>query len=189
MKYNNNNSYNQTVANAESVPETTSETRALDESEREYNRMISQNMTYHRMMMDDIMRLSAETESSATSTAGTSFDAMNAVSGLGTIVQNLDGSNEQLLKSAAKYAEQGIQRATTESKLNAFINEMGTNLQDDIKAYDAIVQKEGFDNMDRANTLNAALGTSQLVRESQKYALFIFGAFAMFALYKTVKHL
>jgi hypothetical protein len=27
------------------------------------------------------------------------------------------------------------------------------------------------------------------VRESQKYALFIFGAFAMFVLYKTVKHL
>ena len=30
----------------------------LDQSEKEYNRMISQHMTYHKLLMDDLMKLS-----------------------------------------------------------------------------------------------------------------------------------
>lgn len=137
--------FNQTVANAESVPENTSENKALDASEREYNRMISQHTTYHRMMMDDLMKLSTETGSGSGSAT---FDPMSVVSGLGTTVETLDASNQQLLQSAAKHAEQGKQRAITASNLNAYMTETGVKLQDDMKAYDAIVsnapQREGL---------------------------------------------
>jgi hypothetical protein len=37
--------------------------------------------------------------------------------------------------------------------------------------------------------MDAALEMSKTMSESQKYALFVFGAFAMVLLYKTVKHL
>ena len=168
-------------ANAESVPENTSETHLLDASEREYNRMISQHTTYHRMMMDDLMKLSMEPES-----ANAAYDPIGIVTGLGTTVTNLDASNKQLLQSAAKRAEQGKQRAITASNLNAYMHETGVKLQDDMKAHDAIMttaQREGFDTMD------AALEMSETISESQKYALFVFGAFAVFLLYKTIKHL
>ena len=168
-------------ANAESVPENTSETHLLDASEREYNRMISQHTTYHRMMMDDLMKLSMEPES-----ANAAYDPIGIVTGLGTTVANLDASNKQLLQSAAKRAEQGKQRAITASNLNAYMHETGVKLQDDMKAHDAIMttaQREGFDTMD------AALEMSETISESQKYALFVFGAFAVFLLYKTIKHL
>jgi hypothetical protein len=204
---------NQPAATAESIPENTSETRALDASEREYNRMISQHMTYHRMMMDDLMKLSAESgsQTSVDQNSNCSYWAnsgeceknpnymlndcaascnsvknMSIVSGLGTTVQNLDASNQQLLQTAAKYVDQGKQRAITATNLTAYMNETGAKLQNDIKSYDAFVsnaQKEGFDTMD------AALEMSDRISESQKYALFIFGTFAMFLLYKTVKHL
>jgi ASC-1-like (ASCH) protein len=184
-----NHGHNKIVANSESIPEPTNETRALDESEREYNRMISQHMTYHRMMMDDLMKLSAVSETSSANPSA-SFDIMNVVSGLGTTVQNLDASSEQLMQSAATQVEQGKQRALTSSKLNAFINKMGTNIQNDLKSYDEIMQKEGFDTMSAHDTsLDAALGISQTISESHKYALFVFGAIAMFMLYKTAKHL
>ena len=168
-------------ANAESVPENTSETHVLDASEREYNRMISQHTTYHRMMMDDLMKLSMEPES-----ANAAYDPIGIVTGLGTTVANLDASNKQLLQSAAKRAEQGKQRAITASNLNAYMHETGVKLQDDMKAHDAIMttaQREGFDTMD------AALEVSGIMSESQKYAFFVFGAFAVFLLYKTIKHL
>jgi hypothetical protein len=178
--------FNKTVANAESVPENTSEINALDASEREYNRMISQHTTYHRMMMDDLMKLSTESGSGSGSGSGSAV-TMSVVSGLGSTVETLDASNQQLLQSAATRAEQGKQRAITASNLNAYMTETGLKLQDDMKAYDALVssapQREGFVTMD------AALEMSETVSESQKYALFIFGAVAMFLLYKTVKHL
>ena len=170
-------------ATAESVPENTSETDALDASEQEYNRMISQHTTYHRMMMDDLMKLSMEPES-----ANAAYDPIGIVTGLGTTVANLDASNKQLLQSAANIAEQGKQRATTASTLNAHMHEMKLKIQDDLKTYDALManskaHREGFDTMD------AALEVSGIMSESQKYAFFVFGAFALILLYKTIKHL
>ena len=177
--------FNKTVANAESVPENTSEINALDASEREYNRMISQHTTYHRMMMDDLMKLS--TGSGSGSGSGSAV-TMSVVSGLGSTVETLDASNKQLLQSAAKRAEQGKQRAITASNLNAYMHETGVKLQDDLKTYDALMSnskahREGFDTMD------AALEVSGIMSESQKYAFFVFGAFALILLYKTIKHL
>jgi hypothetical protein len=37
--------------------------RALDKSETEYNRMLSRHMTQHRILMDDLMKLSTESGS------------------------------------------------------------------------------------------------------------------------------
>jgi hypothetical protein len=178
-----NNSMSLLVANSESIPEKTSEIRALDQSEKEYNRMISQHTTYHRMMMDDLMKLSSE---SGSMNANSTVEQMNIVAGLGSTVEALDASNQQLMQAAAKHVDQGKQRAITASNLNAYMHQTGLKLQDDMQAYDAAVsnaQKEGFDTMD------AALEISETMSESQKYALFIFGAFAMFLLYKTVKQL
>lgn len=178
------------AATAEPTPVST-QTPELDQSEREFNRMISQHTTYHRMMMDDLMKLSSGSESSD--------QLPNVVSGLGTTVANIDESNQQLQQSAAKYAEQGKQSAATVSNLNAFMRSNSSKLNNDIKAYTAIAQKEGFTSSNGAHpnpntpnpnpTMDAALETSAIVRESQKYALVILGLSAMYLLYKTIKKL
>ena len=187
------------AATAEPTPVST-QTPELDQSEREFNRMISQHTTYHRMMMDDLMKLSSGSESSD--------QLPNVVSGLGTTVANIDESNQQLQQSAAKYAEQGKQSAATVSNLNAFMRSNSSKLNNDIKAYTAIAQKEGFTSSNGSNgahpnpnnnndpntpnpnpTMDAALETSAIVRESQKYALVILGLSAMYLLYKTIKKL
>jgi hypothetical protein len=53
------------------------------------------------------------------------------------------------------------------------------------------MKKEGFDNNNNnsTDTMDAALEISEIVSESQKYALVIFGAGALYLLYKTIKHL
>ena len=110
---------------------------------------------------------------------------MNIVAGLGTTVQNLDASNDQLIQMAGQYVDQGKQRAITATNLNAYMKETGLKLRTDIKSYDEISKKEGFSNP----TMDAALEISEIMSESQKYALVIFGAFALVLLYKTIKHL
>lgn len=177
------------IAIAEPTPETTDETHALDKSEREYNRMISQHATYHKMMMDDLMKLSSMSESGSSVNPTTLFEQIDVVSGLGTTVSNLSASNKRLLQTAAQYVDQGKQNANTVSKLNAYIKTTGSKLNNDIKAYDRLAQKEGFSNNNNTDSMDAALEISEIVSESQKYALVIFGAFALFILYKTVKHL
>ena len=165
------------TANAEPVPKTTNETKALDHSEKEYNRMISQHMMYHKIMMDDLMKLTTETEAGS--------GGLNLVSGLGAMVETLAESNQNLLQSAGKYVDQGKQNAIIASQLDASMDETNSKLKNDIKQYDALMKKEGFANP----TMDAALKNSEMVNESQKYALVIFGAFAVYLLYKTVKQL
>jgi len=182
------------VATAEPTPMNTNETHALDQSEREYNRMISQHMTYHKMMMDDLMKLSTMSESGASMNPTTLSEQIDVVSGLGTTVSNIDSSNNRILQTAAQYVDKGKQTASTVSNLNAYLKMTGSKLNDDIKAYDNLMQKEGFannnnNNNNNTNTMDAALEISQTVSESQKYALVIFGAGALYLLYKTVKHL
>ena len=174
---------------AESTPETTDETHALDQSEREYNRMISRHMTYHKMMMDDLMKLSTMSESAASMNPTTLSEQIDVVSGLGTTVSNIDSSNTSILKTAAQFVDQGKQNAGTVSNLNAYLKTTGSKLNDDIKAYDKLMKKEGFSNNGNTDSMDAALEISQTVSESQKYALVILGSFALFLLYKTVKHL
>lgn len=60
--------------NAETVPNSTNETQVLDQTEKEYDRMISQQMMYHRVMMEDLMKLSSE--------KGSSFSYTSAGSGM-----------------------------------------------------------------------------------------------------------
>ena len=174
----------------EPIPENTDETHALDKSEREYNRMISQHMTYHKMMMDDLMKLSTMSESGASMDPATLSEKIDVVSGLGTTVGNIDSSNKSILKTAAQFVDQGKQNAGTVSNLNAYRKMIGLKLNDDINAYDKLTQKEGFsNNTNNTDSMDAALEMSEIVSESQKYALVIFGVFALFLLYKTVKHL
>jgi hypothetical protein len=177
-----NTSGQQVAATAELIPEHTNETYALDQSEQEYNRMISQHMTYHRMMMDDLMKLSSESGSNPQSQ-----ELLNVVSGLGTTVGNIDTSNKRLLQTASKYVDQGKDQSNTVSKLNAYIKANSAKLKDDINAYDALMNKEGFANANP--TMNAALEMSEIMNESQKYALVIFGSVSVYLLYKIVKHL
>lgn len=169
------------AANAELIPESTHATRALDKSEQEYNRMISQQMTYHKSMMDDLMKLSSE--------SGSDINRMNIVSGLGTTVSNVNATNEQLVNTASKYADQSKQSSATASKLNAYTKMTASKLNDDIKAYNALKNQEGFANAKTNPSMDAALEMSEIMNESQKYALVIFGLFSIFLLYKTVKHL
>ena len=174
------------AATAEPIPENTNETYALDQSEQEYNRMISQHMTYHRMMMDDLMKLSSESGSGSNPP---SQDVLNVVSGLGTTVGNIDTSNKRLLHTASKYVDQGKDRTNTVSKLNAYMKTNRAKLRNDITAYDVITSKgkEGFDNANP--TMNAALEMSETMNESQKYALVIFGSLSVYLLYRIMKHL
>ena len=145
--------------------------------------MISQQMTYHKMMMDDLMKLSSE------SGAGSDVNNINVVSGLGTTVSNMNATNEQLVNAVSNYANQGSQSSQTASKLNAYTKKTASKLNDDIQAYNALVNQnqEGFKNANP--TMDAALEISEMMNESQKYALVLFGLLAMFLLYKTVKHL
>ena len=169
------------AVNAGVMPESTHATRALDQSEQEYNRMISQQMTYHKTMMDDLMKLSSE--------SGSDANNINIVSGLGTTVSNMNATNEQLVNAVSNYADQGKQSATTASKLNAYTKKTVSKLNDDIQANNALVNQnqEGFKNANP--TMDAALEISEMMNESQKYALVLFGLIALVLLYKTVKHL
>ena len=169
------------AVNAGVMPESTHATRALDQSEQEYNRMISQQMTYHKTMMDDLMKLSSE--------SGSDANNINIVSGLGTTVSNMNATNEQLVNAVSNYADQGKQSATTASKLNAYTKKTVSKLNDDIQAYNSLMNQnqEGFKNANP--TMDAALEISEMMNESQKYALVLFGLIALVLLYKTVKHL
>jgi hypothetical protein len=177
---------------------------ALDQSEKEYNRMISQHMTYHKMLMDDLIKLSSETGSGSIPASSprellqqqlVQANKINVVRGLGTTVGNLNASNQNLLKSASKFVDDGNQNAKTVSRLNNFIRQSGSKLNKNIQEYQAITagalntnaMNEGFSNPNP--TLDAALEVSELVNESQKYALIVFGVLAIGLLYKTMKHL
>lgn len=179
--------------------------RALDQSEKEYNRMLSQHTTYHRMLMDDLMKLSSESGSGSNGTGPRALlqqqinqaNQANVVTGLATTIGNLNTSNQGLMSSASKFVNETDTSAKRVSRLNNFIQQNASKLGQDMDEYQAIASqykvKEGFDNlaptMGTNPTMDAALEVSTTVRESQKYALVIFGIFATYALYKTIKHL
>ena len=181
--------------------------RALDQSEKEYNRMLSQHMTYHRMLMDDLMKLSSESGSGSTGTGPRALlqqqisqaNQANVVTGMATTIGNLNTSNQGLMKSASKFVDDTNTSAKRVSRLNNFIQQNASKLGQDLDEYQTLASqyevKEGFANQNLKSkmgtnpTMDAALEVSNTVRESQKYALVIFGLFATYALYKTIKHL
>lgn len=178
--------------NVEAVPNTPHETHFLDLSEKEYNRMISQQMMYHKVMMEDLMKLSTETETGSNSSLQTQDqlqDKMDLVAGLGNTVETMNLSNQQLLELANKKSKQGALNAQTASIMSASMDKINANMNNDVMAYDALQQQEGFSNNHDNHNMKAALDNSAIVLESQKYALALFGAFSIYLLYKTVKYL
>ena len=145
-------------------------------------------------MMEDLMKLSTETETGSSNSLQTQdqmLRQMSLVAGLGNTVETMNASNTQLLDSANKKSKQGSVNAQTASMLSANMNEINTNLRNDVTAYDAL-HHEGFSNNNNNNnnhSMKAALDNSTVVLESQKYALVLFGAFSIYLLYKTVKYL
>ena len=174
--------------------------RALDQSEKEYNRMISQHMMYHKMLMDDLIKLSSESGSGSGSASlalpqqllqqqANQANQANIVGGLGTTIGNLNSNRDQLMKSASKYAGESSVNAQTVARLNNFIHENADTLVKKL-ASSSKNTSEGFANPTTPNpTLDGALEVSEIMRESHKYALVIFGLFATYLLYKTTKNL
>jgi hypothetical protein len=192
-----------TTINVEAVPNSPNETQYLDLSEKEYNRMISQQMMYHKVMMEDLMKLATETETGAGAGAGSNSSLqmqdqmqrqMSMVAGLGNTVEKMNTSNQQLLELANKKTKQGGLNAQTASTLSAKLDAINANLHNDVVAYDKLTQ-EGFSNPNPNpnpnpnHNMKAALDNSAIVLESQKYALALFGAVSIYVLYKTVKYL
>ena len=189
--------------------------RALDQSEKEYNRMISQHMTYHRTLMNDLMRMSSESGSGSGSSPRellqqqiNQTNQANVVRGMGTTIGNLNTTNQQLMQSASKFVDDTNANAKRVSRVNDVINQNVSKLNQVIDSYQELEAeaKEGFSDMGvRAATsgaltsgaltsgitpsMDAALEVSDTVKESHKYALVIFGIFATYALYRTIKQL
>lgn len=164
--------------------------RRLDESEKEYNRMISQHTTYHRMLMDNLMKLSSESGSGSGSTNMiqqelNQSNQSNLVRGLGSTIGNLNMTNQRLMNASSDFKTDTNTKAHRMSNLNKFILQNTSKLNKTINSYNGL--KEGF--ADQNPTMDAALEVSNRIKESHKYAFFIFGIVAIYALYKTTKQL
>jgi hypothetical protein len=174
--------------------------RALDQSEKEYNRMISQHVMYHKMLMDDLMKLSSGPESGPGSgmmlNPGPAQQMLqqqmdqskqtNLINGIGTTIGRMNSNRDQLMQSASKFAGKSPINSQTVARLNDSIRANGSDVLKTIHATKATKATEGFV---PNPTLDGALEVSTITRESHKYALVIFGIFASFLAYKTIKHL
>ena len=181
------NIHTTTTINAEVVPPSTMETHVLDQSEIEYDKMISQNAIYHRTMMEDLMKLSSESGSGSNS----SSNQLDMIIGLGNTIGAIDTSNSKLVSFAQKKSTYGVKNAQLSPSLTTQINETKTKLRTTANEYDELMskmQREGFETP-TMDTMNAALGHSEIVFESQKYAFVLLGVFAIYLLHKTIKQL
>ncbi len=181
--------------------------RALDQSEKEYNRMISQHAMYHKLMMDDLITLSSESGSGIALEPGPAQQMLqqqmdesnqtNIISGIGTTIGRMNANRDQLMQSASKFAGKSPINAQTVARLNDSIRASGSDILKNIHAATTpttpttsaapttVPVAEGFV---PNPTLDGALEVSAVMRESHKYALVIFGVFATFLVYKTIKH-
>jgi hypothetical protein len=170
--------------------------RALDNSETEYNRMLSRHMTQHRILMDDLMKLS--TESGSGSGSGprdvlkkqkAEADQAALVKRIGTTMSALNASDQRLMKSAPQFMDETKASDKKTAQLVKSGHQKGTQFIRDIDAYEALINtinsREGFENASR----DGALEVSQLKRESHKYMFAILGVVALYAFYKTLKQI
>ena len=170
--------------------------RALDNSETEYNRMLSRHMTQHRILMDDLMKLS--TESGSGSGSGprdvlkkqkTEADQAALVKRIGTTMSALNASDQRLMKSAPQFMDETKASDKKTAQLVKSGDQRGAQFIRDIDAYEALIDtinsREGFENASR----DGALEVSQLKRESHKYMFAILGVVALYAFYKTLKQI
>jgi len=176
---------------------------ALDRSEKEYNRMISQHMTYHKLLMDDLMKLSTETGSSNNLIQRelNQGNQINVIRGLASTINNLDSTNQHLMTSASGFKEDTSSKGKKVSRFQNFLMENTSKLNEYVNAYQDLVNnndnnlkgtrtnetnKEGFAT---THSMDAALEVSARMKESHKYMLIVIGIVSLYALYKTVKQL
>lgn len=170
--------------------------RALDNSETEYNRMLSRHMTQHRILMDDLMKLS--TESGSGSRSGpldvlkkqkAEADQDRLVKRIGTTMSALNASEQRLMKPAPQFMDETKSSDKKTAQLVKSGEQKGAQFIRDIDAYEALIgtinSREGFENASR----DGALEVSQLKRESHKYMFAILGVVALYAFYKTLKQI
>lgn len=168
--------------------------------------MISQHMMYHRMLMDDLIKLTTETGSGSGSGSGSLPSQLlqqqmdqakqaNTVQGLGTTIGNMNANRDQLMNSASKIAGKSSVNAQTVARLNKFIQQKGSALVKNLDSLDSVdatatnKTAEGFANPAPNPTLDGAVEVSAIMRESHKYALIVAGVIAVYLLYKTTKNL
>ncbi len=191
----------------------------LDQSEKEYNRMISQHMTYHKLLMDDLMKLSTETGSSNNLIQRqlNQGNQTNVIRGLASTINNLDTTNQHLVASASGFKADTSNTAQKVSRFQDFLMENTSKLNEYVDAYQALVNDNdnnnnnnlkgtGTNNNDNlkgtntntktkegfatnTHTMDAALEVSARMKESHKYMLVVIGLVSLYALYKTVKQL
>jgi len=165
---------------------------ALDESEKEYNRMISKHTTYHRLLMDDLMKLSSESGSGSGSGSNNLIQQQlaqsnqsNLIRGMGATIGNLNATDQRLMETASGFTADTNAKSKEVTRLNKNIVQNTSKLNETIDSYNALI--EGFAN--QGPTMDAALEVSNRMKESHKYAFFIFGIVAIYVLYKTTKQL
>lgn len=156
--------------------------RALDQSEKEYNRMISQHTTYHKSLMDNLLQLS----SGSGSGSNNAEQDTNLIRDLAATTGNLNATDQRIMNTVSDFIVDTKTNEKTVSRLNNFILQNTSKLNKTIDDYQAL-NIEGFANQNQ--TMDAALEVSNIVKESHKYAFFIFGIVAIYALYKTTKQL
>jgi hypothetical protein len=172
--------------------------RALDNSETEYNRMLSRHMTQHRILMDDLMKLSTESGSGSGSGSAprdllkkqkAEADQAVLVKRIGTTMGALNASDQRLMRSAPQFMDETKASDKKTAQLVKSGNQKGAQFIRDIDAYEALIEtinsREGFKNASKAG----ALEVSQLKRESHKYMFAILGVVALYAFYKTLKQI
>jgi hypothetical protein len=175
--------------------------RALDNSETEYNRMLTRHMTQHRILMDDLMKLSTESGSgSGSGSASTNLrdilkkqkaeaDQAALVKRIGTTMSALNASDQRLMKPAPQFMDETKASDKKTAQLVKSGDQKGAQFIRDIDAYEALIDtinsREGFENASKAG----ALEVSQLKRESHKYMFAILGVVALYAFYKTLKQI
>jgi len=176
---------------------------ALDRSEKEYNRMISQHMTYHKLLMEYLMKLSTETGSSNNLIQRelNQGNQINVIRGLASTINNLDSTNQHLMTSASEFKEDTSSKGKKVSRFQNFLMENTSKLNEYVNAYQDLVNnndnnlkgtrtnetnKEGFAT---THSMDAALEVSARMKESHKYMLIVIGIVSLYALYKTVKQL
>ena len=163
---------------------------ALDESEKEYNRMISKHTTYHRLLMDDLMKLSSESGSGSGSNnliqqQLAQSNQSNLIRGMGATIGNLNATDQRLMETVSGFTADTNAKSKEVTRLNRNIVQNTSKLNETIDSYNALI--EGFAN--QGPTMDAALEVSNRMKESHKYAFFIFGIVAIYVLYKTTKQL
>ena len=170
--------------------------RALDNSETEYNRMLSRHMTQHRILMDDLMKLSTESGSGSGSAPRdllkkqkAEADQVALVKRIGTTMSALNASDQRLMKSAPQFMDETRASDKKTAQLVKSGDQKGAQFIRDLDAYEALIDtinsREGFENASR----DGALEVSQLKRESHKYMFAILGVVALYAFYKTLKQI